>query len=97
MSDTPPAAVTVTQPKVAFILSLITLAGLVYAGTDKIVRHQIEFDALKSSYAALAEGQMALKEEVKSLRETVDGEIRHMTTAINRLSDTLEDNAEVEQ
>ncbi|MDE4297076.1 hypothetical protein PXK56_17965 [Phaeobacter gallaeciensis] len=82
---------TVTQSKVAFLLSLLTLGGIVYAATDTVVRYQIEFETLKESYSALAEGQVALKSEVKSLRETVDGEIRHMTQAINRLSDTLEE------
>lgn len=87
----PTPQVTLTQPKMAFLLSLITLGGLVYAGTDAFVRREVEFETLKESYFALVEGQEALKEEMKSLRTTVDGEIRYMTQAINRLSDALDE------
>jgi cell division protein FtsB len=90
MTTPTPPAVTLTQPRIAFLMSLVALAGLVYTGTNKLVRTQIEFEALKESYVELKEGQDALKDEVKSLRDTVDGEIRHMTLAINRLTDTLE-------
>lgn len=93
LSNSQQPTVTVTQPKVAFVLSLITLGSLVYMATDKVVRHQIEFDALKASYAELSTGQLELKDEVKSLRNTVDNEIRHMAQAVNRLSIALEESS----
>jgi hypothetical protein len=100
MPGEPLPTVTVTQPKVAFILSLITLAGFVYVGTEWFVRRDIEFEKLQETqnqmslkYDALAKGQIDLKDEIKSLRETVDGEIRHMTQAMNRLSNALSEKA----
>lgn len=87
----PQPTVTITQPKIAFILSVLALSAAVYSATDWFVRREIEIDELKKSYIQLSEGQESLKQEIKSLRETVDGEIRHMTSAMNRLVDTLEE------
>lgn len=78
--------VVLTQPKVSLALSMIALGGLIYTVTDSLVRYQIEFEDLKSSYVELSEGQKVLKSEMAALRNTVDGEIRHMTNAIHELS-----------
>lgn len=87
-------SITVTQSKVAFLLSIITLMSIVYVGSEKMIRTEFEIKELKSSYTSLTVGQAALRSDVKTLSRTIDGEVGNISKSLAGLTKLITEMAE---